>query len=82
MRRSEAFKTDEGSDSTFLIAAVKCAAKSFPVDAKRVYLGGISSGGTMTSRALTFRSDFWAGGLPMPANGMSQQGRRQRPRLQ
>ena len=61
----EAYKTEEGSDSTFLIAAVKCAAKSFPVDAKRVYLGGISSGGTMTNRALTFRSDFWAGGLPI-----------------
>ncbi len=59
------FKTDEGPDSSFLIAAIKCAAKSFPVDAKRVYLGGISSGGTMTNRALTFRSDFWAGGLPI-----------------
>ena len=59
------FRTDEGSDSSFLIAAVTCAAKSFPVDARRVYLGGISSGGTMTNRALTFRSDFWAGGLPI-----------------
>src|SRR5579859_3199380 len=39
------FKTDQGSDSTFLIAAVTCAAKAFPVDAKRIYLGGISSGG-------------------------------------
>jgi poly(3-hydroxybutyrate) depolymerase len=61
----DAFKTDEGSDSSFLIAAVTCAAKSFPVDARRIYLGGISSGGTMTNRALTFRSDFWAGGLPI-----------------
>lgn len=59
------FKTEEGTDSTFLIAAVKCAARSFPVDARRIYLGGISSGGTMTNRALTFRSDFWAGGLPI-----------------
>ena len=59
------FKADEGPDSTFLIAAVKCAAKSFPVDAQRVYLGGISSGGTMTNRALLFRSDFWAGGMPI-----------------
>lgn len=61
----EPFKTDEGSDSSFLVAAVTCAAKTFPVDARRVYLGGISSGGTMTNRALTFRSDFWAGGLPI-----------------
>jgi poly(3-hydroxybutyrate) depolymerase len=28
-----------------------------------LFVGGISSGGTMTNRALTFRSDFWAGGL-------------------
>lgn len=59
------WKNDEGPDSSFLIAAVKCTAKSFPVDARRMYLGGISSGGTMTNRALTFRSDFWAGGLPI-----------------
>jgi poly(3-hydroxybutyrate) depolymerase len=59
------FKTDQGPDSSFLIAAVKCAAKSFPADARRIYVGGISSGGTMTNRALTFRSDFWAGGLPI-----------------
>ena len=61
----EAFKTDEGPDSSFLIAMTKCVAKSFPLDARRLYLGGISSGGTMTNRALTFRSDFWAGGLPI-----------------
>ena len=61
----DGFKTAEGPDSSFLIAAVTCAARSFPVDARRVYLGGISSGGTMTNRALTFRSDFWAGGLPI-----------------
>src|SRR3569623_1532155 len=61
----EAWKNAEGPASRFLVAAVKCAAKSFPVDARRIYLGGISSGGTMTNRALTFRSDFWAGGLPI-----------------
>ncbi len=61
----EPFKTDEGPDSTFFVAMAKCVSKTFPLDAKRLYLGGISSGGTMTNRALTFRSDFWAGGLPI-----------------
>jgi poly(3-hydroxybutyrate) depolymerase len=59
------FKTDEGPDSRFLIAAVKCVATKFRLDSRRLFIGGISSGGTMTNRALTFRSDFWAGGLPI-----------------
>ena len=59
------FKNDEGPDSRFLIAAVRCVARYFPLDKRRLFLGGISSGGTMTYRALTFRSDFWAGGLPI-----------------
>ena len=61
----EPFKTDEGPDSRFLVAVVKCVGTKFPLDARRLYLGGISSGGTITNRALTFRSDFWAGGLPI-----------------
>jgi len=59
------FKTEEGPDSRFLIAAVKCVATQYPLDSRRLFIGGISSGGTMTNRALTFRSDFWAGGLPI-----------------
>ena len=61
----EAFKSDEGLDSRFLVAMVKCVGTKFPLDAHRLYIGGISSGGTMTNRALTFRSDFWAGGMPI-----------------
>lgn len=61
----EPFKTDEGPDSRFLIAMVKCVGTKFPLDAHRLYVGGISSGGTMANRALTFRSDFWAGGMPI-----------------
>jgi poly(3-hydroxybutyrate) depolymerase len=57
------FKTDEGPDSRFLIAAVKCVATLYRLDSRRLFVGGISSGGTMTHRALTFRSDFWSGGL-------------------
>ena len=59
------YQTDEGSDSRFLVAMVKCVGTKFPLDARRLYIGGISSGGTMTNRALTFRSDFWAGGMPI-----------------
>lgn len=59
------WKTNEGPDSQFLEAVVRCVAGSYPVDARRLYVGGISSGGTMTNRALLFNSDFWAGGLPI-----------------
>jgi poly(3-hydroxybutyrate) depolymerase len=59
------WKNDEGPDSRFFVAMVKCVGTKFPLDARRLYLGGISSGGTMTNRALLFRSDFWAGGMPI-----------------
>ena len=59
------FKTDEGPDSRFLVAMVKCVGTRFQLDPRRLFVGGISSGGTMTNRALLFRSDFWAGGLPI-----------------
>jgi poly(3-hydroxybutyrate) depolymerase len=59
------YKADEGPDSRFLVAVVRCVGLKFRLDARRLYLGGISSGGTMTNRALTFRSDFWAGGMPV-----------------
>jgi poly(3-hydroxybutyrate) depolymerase len=61
----ERWKNDEGPDSRFIVAAVRCVAKSYPLDPRRLFIGGISSGGTMTHRALAFRSDFWAGGLPI-----------------
>jgi poly(3-hydroxybutyrate) depolymerase len=59
----ERWKNDEGPDSRFLVAVVKCVATRYPLDRRRLFVGGISSGGTMTHRALAFRSDFWAGGL-------------------
>lgn len=59
------YKNDEGPDSRFLVSMVKCVAKYYPLDKRRMYVGGISSGGTVTNRALTFRSDFWAGGMPI-----------------
>ena len=59
------WKNDEGPDSSFLVAMVKCVGTKFKLDPQRLFLGGISSGGTMTNRALLFRSDFWAGGMPI-----------------
>ena len=63
--QGDRWKNDDGPDSRFLIAMVKCVATKYPLDARRLYVGGISSGATMTNRALAFRSDFWAGGLPI-----------------
>lgn len=58
------FHTDEGPDVRFIVDAVKCAATVFPIDQSRIFIGGISAGGTLANRALTFRSDFFAGGVP------------------
>ena len=61
----EPWKTDAGPDVSFLQAMVKCVGTKWPLDSRRLYVGGISSGGTLTNRSLTFASDFWAGGLPI-----------------
>jgi len=54
---------DEGPDIRFIISMVKCMATVWPIDAGKIYLGGISSGGSITNRALAFASDFFAGGI-------------------
>ena len=59
------YKTDAGPDVRFLEAAVRCVGTKWKLDRTRLYLGGISSGGTMTNRALLFDSAFWAGGMPI-----------------
>lgn len=59
------WKNDAGPDSRFFEAMVRCVGTKFPLDANRLYIGGISAGGTVTNRALTFNSDFWAGGMPI-----------------
>jgi poly(3-hydroxybutyrate) depolymerase len=61
----DTWKTDAGPDVSFLEAMVKCVGTKWPLDSRRLYLGGISSGGTLTHRTLTFASDFWAGGMPI-----------------
>jgi dienelactone hydrolase len=59
---------DPGQDVRFLENMVRCAATEWPIDQRRLYLGGISAGGSFTNRNLTFNSKFWAGGVP--ASGM------------
>ncbi len=55
---------DEGTDVRFIERMVQCVATRFNVDQSKIFIGGISAGGTLTNRALTFRSDFYAGGIP------------------
>lgn len=59
------WKNDAGPDSRFFEAMVRCAGTKFPLDKRRLFVGGISAGGTVTNRALTFNSEFWAGGMPI-----------------
>ncbi len=59
------WKSDAGPDASFFEAAVRCVGTKWRLDSSRFYIGGISSGGTMTNRALLFDSDFWAGGMPI-----------------
>jgi hypothetical protein len=64
-------KDDEGPDVRFVEAMVRCAASTWPVDKNRIYVGGISAGGSFTNRNLTFNSDFFAGGVPSSGNWYS-----------
>ena len=61
----ERWLSDAGPDSRFLEAMVRCVGTRWKLDRKRLFLGGISAGGTMTNRALLYNSKFWAGGLPI-----------------
>jgi predicted esterase len=62
------FRQDNGPDVRFFENMVKCVAKQWPVDQKKIYLGGISAGGSITNRNMTFNSAFYAGGVN--ASGM------------
>lgn len=59
------WKTDAGPDARFLKAMVECVGTKWKLDGSRLFIGGISAGGTMTNRALLFDSGFWAGGMPI-----------------
>ncbi|MCB1693704.1 MAG: prolyl oligopeptidase family serine peptidase [Pseudomonadales bacterium] len=59
------WKQDPGPDARFFKAMVQCVGSRFALDKDRVYIGGISAGGTVTNRVLTFNDGFWAGGMPL-----------------
>lgn len=59
---------DEGPDVRFVESMVRCIATRWPVDADRIYIGGISAGGSFTNRTMTFNSDFFAGGVAASGN--------------
>jgi hypothetical protein len=50
-------------DVTFFDDLVDCLAAHYPIDRKRIYIGGLSAGGIMTNRVLRERSDVLAGGI-------------------
>lgn len=50
-------------DATFVEELVRCVAAHHPVDASRVFVGGVSIGGTMTNYLLRRDSELFAGGI-------------------
>lgn len=53
-----------GPDGEFVEAMTRCAAKQWPIDRRRIFIGGISAGGSFTYRNITYNSKFFAGGVP------------------
>lgn len=64
----EGASDDEGPDVRFVEAVVRCVADRWPVEARRVHIGGISAGGSFTNRSMTFNSDLFAGGVAASGN--------------
>jgi hypothetical protein len=57
-----------GPDVEFVEAMVRCVAMGWPVAADKIYLGGVSAGGSFTNRNMTFNSKLFAGGVPASGN--------------
>lgn len=55
--------TGPNPDEALVLALVGCVAAHHPVDADRVFVGGISIGGTFTNYLLRRHSDVFAGGI-------------------
>jgi poly(3-hydroxybutyrate) depolymerase len=53
-----------GPDPEFAEEMTRCAAMAWKVDQRRIYIGGISAGGSFTYRNVSYNSDFFAGGVP------------------
>jgi poly(3-hydroxybutyrate) depolymerase len=50
-------------DVEFITQLVECLAAHYEADRARIFVGGISAGGSMTNRLLRERSDLFAGGV-------------------
>jgi len=59
---------EAGPDVEFVEAMVRCVASAWPVAADKIYLGGVSAGGSFTHRNMTFNSRLFAGGVPASGN--------------
>ncbi len=55
--------TQPNPDSTLILDLVACLSAHQPVDPDRVFVGGISIGGTMVNHLLRQHSDVFAGGI-------------------
>lgn len=55
--------TGPNPDAQFIVELVDCLAAHHPVDADRVFAGGISIGGTMVNHLLRHHPDTFAGGI-------------------
>lgn len=53
-----------GPDGEFVEAMVRCAGTQWKMDRRRIFVGGISAGGSFTYRNLSYNSKFFAGGVP------------------
>lgn len=61
--RDLADETRPNRDVALFDTLLDCLAGHFPVDAKRIYISGISAGGIMVNRLLRTRSTILAGGI-------------------
>jgi poly(3-hydroxybutyrate) depolymerase len=59
---------DPGPDVRFVESMVHCIATKWPVDQQRIYVGGISAGGSFTNRNMSFNSALFAGGVVSSGN--------------
>ncbi len=66
--RTAAQRGTPNPDLDFFDALVPCLGAHLSVDRNRIYVGGISAGGTMTHRVLQSRPDLFAGGVAFSGN--------------
>lgn len=61
--RTPASADDPNPDLDFMVELVRCIGAHQDVDANRIYVGGISIGGTMVNYVLQRESELFAGGI-------------------